>query len=144
MRLDALLEPRNKGAPGARQPQAIGAAILSAAPLHQPPLFESIDHADHGRAVQPHRGREPALRDAGIRLEQQQDADAARRQRGDTAGEVAEYGALREAQPIAEQPGQDALGERQLALRLQNVLLTEKTMVARLRSLLLPAASATQ
>ncbi len=58
---------------------------------------------------------EPALRDARIRLDEEQDADAAGRERGDACGEVAEHRLLGKAQAVAEQARQDA---RLAAVRL--------------------------
>ena len=144
MQLDARFEPRDQLAARTRQPQAVGAAILAAAALHEAALLEPVDHPHHGRAVEPYRGGEPALRDPGVGFKQEQDADAPRRQLSDTAREVAERRALCKAQAVAEQPRQDALRERRLAARFQKVLLTDTTTVARLRSLLRPLASARQ
>ena len=54
------------------------------------------------------RVREPALGDAGIRFDEEQDADAAGRDIANAAAEVAKYRLLRQAQAVAEQPRQRA------------------------------------
>ena len=103
---DPLLEAVDQGASGAREPQAVRASILASASFHQVARFERVQHADHGRTIDADGLREAALRDAGVGVDQQQDPGAPRRSFRDLAGEVAEYRLLRDAQPIAEQPGQ--------------------------------------
>jgi len=106
--LDPLSQAAEQGAPGAREPQAVGAAILTAPALEQPLVLEPVDDAHHGRAVEPHRLGQPSLGHARIRLDQQQDAGAPRRHLGHARGEITEHRLLRKTQPVAEQPGQDA------------------------------------
>src|SRR4029079_19185756 len=72
-RRDALFVPRNatqrareERATGARQPQAVGAAVAALAALEQAALFKLIEHTDHGRAVAFGRFGEAALRHTRI------------------------------------------------------------------------------
>src|SRR5438034_86307 len=49
---DAPAQASRERAPGASEPQAVGASISAAAALDQAAFLEGIDHADHGRAVE--------------------------------------------------------------------------------------------
>jgi hypothetical protein len=97
-----------RSATAAGQPQTVRAAIVTATPLEQAARFERVDHADHGRAVEADRLREPALRHARVGVDQEQHAGAAGRNFGHAGGEIAEHGLLRAPQPVTEQSGQHA------------------------------------
>src|SRR6185436_15763485 len=115
VQLDAPLQALNQGASGARQPQPVGAAVFAASPLNQAAAFERVDDAHHGRAIQVNGAREPALRHARIRLDEEQDADAAGGNLAHAGSEVAEHRLLREAQAIAEQSRQPPGAQRVVA-----------------------------
>src|SRR5581483_10741320 len=53
--LDALTQSYGQHAARPRQPQAVGTPVTPAAPFDQSALFQRIDHADHGRAIETHR-----------------------------------------------------------------------------------------
>src|SRR5690348_11865595 len=91
MALDALAQARDERAPRARKPQAVRAPVDTSTPLDQAALFERVDNADHRRAIKVHRFGEPALRDTGIRLEQEQDSRAAGRYLAHACREIPEH-----------------------------------------------------
>src|SRR6185503_302342 len=68
---DALLEAGDQSTPGARKPETIGATVLAAAALDQLTRLQGMQHPHHGGTVDAHRLREPALGDAGVRVDQQ-------------------------------------------------------------------------
>ena len=77
--------------------------------LDQAALFQRIDDAYHGRAIEPHRLGECPLGDPGIRFDQEHDARAPGRHLADARGEVAKHRLLRQAQPVAEELREDAV-----------------------------------
>lgn len=85
---------------------------MPAAALDQRARFQGVDDANHGRALEPDFLCEAALREPGVRLDEQQDADAAGRKLGHVSREVAEHRLLGEPQPVAEQMRQDAVAQR--------------------------------
>ena len=109
MRRDAAHRAREQAAPGARQPQAVGAPVGSAPALDQRALFQLIEHADHRGAVAPHRLGEAALGHSRVGIDVDQQADAPGRQAVHARGEIPEHGLLREAQAVTEQLRQRAL-----------------------------------
>src|SRR5205085_11829826 len=60
--LDALAQAEREYPARTRQPQAVGAPVAAAAPLDQAALFQQVNDAHHGRAIEAHRLGEPALR----------------------------------------------------------------------------------
>src|SRR5258706_2546978 len=106
---DRALRAREPRAPGAGEPQAVGATVGAFAALDQAFHLELIEHADHGRAIAVHGVREAAWRDSGMRLDEEQHPHALWRESWHARSEIAEYALLREAQTITDQPGQEPL-----------------------------------
>src|SRR5690349_25130316 len=102
MALDPSAQARGEGAALHGEPKTVGAAIFAAAPLDQSALFQGIGHPDHRRAIEVYRLGQAALRDTGIRLDQQQDARLPGRELADTRGAIAKPRLLREAQSVAD------------------------------------------
>jgi hypothetical protein len=103
---DAALQPGHQRAPGAGKPQAVGAAILAAPALDQIAPLELVQDTDQCGAIEPDGVGEPALRHPWIGINQKQHPGATRGDLGNGAREVAKYRLLRQAQPVAKQPGQ--------------------------------------
>lgn len=105
---DAAQRARQKRAPTARQPQAVGAAVGAAAALDQAARLEMVEHADHGGAVALGGLGQAALRHARVGIDVDQHSDAARREPLHARGEVAEYRLLGKPQTVPQEPGQGA------------------------------------
>ena len=105
---DTPAQASREGAPAASQPQTIGPTVGATAPLNQAAVLERIHHPDHGRSIQAHGFRKPALCDARVGLDQEQDADSPRGELSHACGEIAENRLLREAQPVTDQFRQDS------------------------------------
>ena len=106
VRPDAALEVRDQRAAGSRKKQSVRAPVLPAVALHEAAGFQPVEHADERGTVEADRLREPRLGHARIRVEDQKDPHAPGRQIAYGLAEVAEHRLLREAQSVAEKPGQ--------------------------------------
>ena len=105
MPFDAAAQTLREGTSARRKPQAICPPVDATPSLDQVALLEGVHDTDHGRAFEAHGFSEPVLGDAGICLDQQHNAGAARRELANLRRKIPEDRLLGHAQPIANQLG---------------------------------------
>jgi hypothetical protein len=103
VRGDAPLQSDHHGSARPRERQLICSPVGAAPAFDQPALLELVDQAHHRRTIEADSLREPALCNAGIGVDQEQNAHASGRKLADALREIVEYPLLREAQTVAQQ-----------------------------------------